>query len=207
MLVRLPNKQRQIVFCDMKEELIRKFIKNTGLSNDEVMEFLSLAEERTIPAKKLLITPGKFADKAYFILNGTIRHYFEDGAQQITKNFLRGPSFMLTSLTAFFLENKSEIYCEALTELQVIQWERRDLLNFANTHTRMYKFLLNAVVYAFNKKELKEIAFVKEDAQERYLQFLKDFPNLVNEIPIQYIASYLGIRPETLSRIRARKTS
>ena len=67
---------------------------------------------------------------------------------------------------------------------------------------KMYKFLLKAVVQAFHRKEVKEIAFNQLDAEQRYLQFLQEFPNLVNEIPIQHVASYLGVRPETLSRIR-----
>ena len=67
-----------------------------------------------------------------------------------------------------------------------------DFLNFWNN--MLSSFIL--------KKEKKEIALLRDSATQRYLQFLENFPGVLNEIPHYYIASYLSISPETLSRIR-----
>lgn len=191
----------------MDETIIKRIAKATKLNKDELKEFISYGRIGTIPKKKLLVTPNKIVDKAYFLKNGIIRHYVKNGANQFTKNFIQGPRFMLPSLTNFFLESPSQIYCESLTDLDVIEWNRNDLFLFANKHPKMYKFLLMAVVQAFHRKEAREIALVQQDAKERYLDFLNDYPNLINTIPLQHIASYLGVRPETLSRIRANLNS
>lgn len=189
------------------DKTIDQIIRATMLSKSKALDFISLGHRKTIARKTLIISPNKVADRAYFLKAGIIRHYTQNKSVQFTKNLIRGPRFMLPSLTSFFLEIPSTIYCESLTDLEVVEWSRADLMEFAEGHPRMYKFLLRGLVKAFRSKEEKEIAFVTRSAEQRYRHFLQEFPSLINEIPIQYIASYLGIRPETLSRIRAKRVS
>jgi len=191
----------------MKEQLTNQISQITNLTKDEVGEFLTLGVEKKIIKKEKIARPKRIIDKAYFIKSGIVRHYVIRGNQEFTKNFIKGPRFMLPSLTNFFLNTPSEIYCESLTELEVVEWSRKDIFCFADNHVKFYKFLLKAVVVAFQSKEVKEIALNQLDAKQRYLRFLEDFPNLVNEIPAQHVASYLGVRPETLSRVRAKLIS
>jgi len=191
----------------MKEQLTNQISQITNLTIDEVGEFLALGVVKKIKRKKKIARPKRIVDKAYFLKSGIIRHYVVRDNQEFTKNLIKGPRFMLPSLTNFFLNTPSQIYCESLTDLEVIEWSRKDLLCFADNHVKFYKFLLKAVVKAFHSKEVKEITLHQLDAKERYLRFLEDFPNLANEIPAQYVASYLGMRPETLSRIRAKLIS
>lgn len=189
------------------EKTIKQILKATSLNKSETLDFISLGSEKTIPKRTILLPPNKVADKAYFLIDGTIRHYVQYKTEQFTKNLIRGPRFMLPALTSFFLEIPSTLYCESLTELQVIEWSKKDLMEFADDHSNLYKFLLRGVVKAFRKKEEKEIAFITRSAEQRYRGFLQEHPNLINEIPIQIVASFLGIRPETLSRIRAKRIS
>jgi len=191
----------------MKEQLTNQISQITKLTLDEVEVFLALGVEKKIEKKKKIALPERIVDKAYFLKSGIIRHYVVRENQEFTKNLIKGPRFMLPSLTNFFLNTPSQIYCESLTELEVIEWSRKDLFDFADSNVKFYKFLLKAVAKAFHSKEVKEIALNQLVAKERYLNFLEDFPGLVNEIPAQYVASYLGIRPETLSRIRAKLLS
>lgn len=190
-----------------QQTIINLVIQMTKLSEEAVKSFLSYGVSKRIQKKKKLASPNQFVDKAYFLKSGIIRHYVCKDNHEFTKNFIRGPRFMLPSLTNFFLETTSSIYCESLTELDVIEWSRNDLYHFADQHPKMYKFLLKAVVKAFHGKEVKEISLNQLDAKQRYLNFLEEFPNLTNEIPLQFVATYLGIRPETLSRIRAKLNS
>ncbi|MBX2877914.1 MAG: Crp/Fnr family transcriptional regulator [Saprospiraceae bacterium] len=189
------------------EKTIKQILKATTLNKLETLDLMALGKEKTIRRKTLLLSPNRVADKAYFLMGGTIRHYTQNKNEQFTKNLIRGPRFMLPSLTSFFLGTPSTIYCESLTVLEVIEWDKKDLTTFADDHPKMYKFLLRGVVNAFRGKEEKEIAFITQNAEQRYLHFLSAYPNLINEIPIQYVASFLGIRPETLSRIRAKRIS
>ena len=191
----------------MKQAISNQITQLTKLTNKQAEELLALGVDKTIEKKKKLASPDRIVDKAYFLKRGIIRHYVRPKNQDFTKNLIRGPRFMLPSLTNFFLNTPSHIYCESITELEVIEWNRKDVFHFADQHVKFYRFLLGAVVRAFHGKEVKEIALNQLDAEQRYLNFLEEFPNLINEIPVQYVASYLGIRPETLSRIRAKLIS
>lgn len=190
-----------------KDLTIQQIQKFTRLSTKEVQHFLSLGIEKTIKKKTLLTQPNLIVDKVYYLKEGCIRHFVIKQNKEFTKNFIRGPRFMLPSLTDFFLQTPSSIYCGALSELKVVEWNRTQIFAFADAHPKMYHFFLRSITMAFKGKELKEIALNQLDSKARYLKFLEDYPNLVNEIPIQYIASFLNIRPETLSRIRANLNS
>jgi len=187
----------------MDSNLLQFILKVTKLSEVELKQFLALGLAKNIERKTKLAKPGNHISKAYFLKKGIVRHYICHNNEEFTKNFISGPRFMVPSLTNFFLETPSIIFCESLSELEVIEWDRKDLFTFSEENPKMYKFLMNAVVKAFHSKELKEISANQLNAKERYLQFMNEFPKLINQIPLQYIASYLGIRPETLSRIRA----
>jgi len=185
------------------EILINQISKITSLSIKEVEIFISMGVHKEISKKTYLAAPHKTVNKAYFLKSGITRHFVYNDSKEFTKNITRGPRFLLPSLSDFFLEKPSTIYCEAITEIDVIEWQRKDLYRFADKHPVMYKFLLKGVVKAFQNKEIKEIGLNKYTAKQRYLNFMDEYPNLINEIPLRYVASFLGIRPKTLSRIRA----
>lgn len=188
----------------MQSQFYQQLLSLTKLSKGQVDEFLSKGTALSIPAKTLLIRPGQPVKNAYFLKQGIIRHFIKAKSnKEFTKNFIRGPRFMLPSLSDFFLQTPSSIYCQALTTLEVIRWDYDTIINFGDTHPIFYKFLLTGTVQAFRGKEQKEIALNQMEAKERYLQFLEQHSDIANEVSLQYIASYLNIRPETLSRIRA----
>ena len=192
----------------MQEKLYQKIQLMTQLSAEELKQFLQLARPGLIPKGTLLTKPHQPVQDAYFLKQGILRHYILGRQRkEFTKNFIRGPRFALPSLSDFFNQSPSSIYCEALTDLEVLNWKYPQIIEFADAHPRFYKFLLKGTVGAFKRKEQKEIALNQKSAEERYLDFLEEFPLLVNQVPLQYIASYLNIRPETLSRIRARLRS
>lgn len=180
----------------------------TQLPKQEIETFLAKGRTCSFPAKHLLTKPHQKVEKVYFLKQGIIRHYIKGkGRKEFTKNFICAPHFTVPSLSDFFLQQPSAIYCEAITKVEAIEWGYATIIGFAEKNPQMYKFLLISVVKAFNKKELKEIALNQQDAQTRYSQFIDSFPELIHEVPLQYIASYLNIRPETLSRIRAKRIS
>lgn len=191
----------------MKESILQQILSTTKLSTTQVEGLVKIGLQKQIAKKELLTSPLQMVDKAYFLKSGVVRHFVKNDSQEFTKNFIKGPRFMLPSLTNYFMETPSVLYCEALSPLDVIEWKRKDLYEYADTHPKLYKFFIRSVVRAFQNKEVKEIALNNLDAQQRYLSFLHEFPDLINEIPGHYIASYLGIRPETLSRIRAKRIS
>ena len=91
--------------------------------------------------------------------------------------------------------------CESLSEVEIFELKYEDFQELLR-NSEFQSFWSDTLSKFIIKKENKEISLLKDSALHRYENFLKDFPGLLNEIPHYYIASYLSINPETLSRIR-----
>ena len=193
----------------MKEsEFDNYFVQVTGMKLATLQKLLDLGKVKKIKKKGLLAEPGKVIEHSYFLMEGIVRHYIIDSNNgEFTKHFMRDPDFVVASIPDFFLRTNDTIICEAVTDLKVIEWTYEDIMNFAEEHAKFFHFLLMCVVKAYKQKENKEIAMHQLDARQRYMQFLEEYPGIAYEVPLRYIASFLNIRPETLSRIRAQKIS
>lgn len=150
----------------------------------------------------LLIKEGAIANKMIYIKRGVVRHYFLDrDGNEITKNFIQAPNFLFYSLSSFISQTPTTVLCEALTDVELYELPREEyehLMKRAEFVQLWNQILINYII----KKEKKEMSIMQDKADTRYNQFLKDFPGLLNQIPHYYVASYLSISPETLSRIR-----
>ena len=109
-----------------------------------------------------------------------------------------------TSYTSFTLQRTSEIWIEALEICNVWFWNTSDVHPLFQEHPAWLLFAKTMAERLFFRKELKEIELLKCSAEERYRHFLANFPGLSQRIPQYHIATYLGITPESLSRIRSK---
>lgn len=191
----------------MTEEEINKYLTyQTGLPLINLQKLLVRGRLKSIKRKQLLAQPGQLVNHSYFLIEGIVRHFVVGkNKSEFTKHFMKAPDFLVASIPNFFLRTPDSIRCEAITDLSVIEWAYDDLINFGMEYPKIFHFLLKCVVKTYQIKEKKELALHQLDAKERYEQFLDDFPGIAYEVPLRYIASYLNIRPETLSRIRALK--
>jgi len=186
-------------------EDVNLIMECSSLSRTETKRLLDLCEPVEFSSKTLINKVGDKVNHCYFLKEGIIRHYIEDNKKDVTLNFLKGPNLMLTSITSFFMETPSEINCATITPISGFKIEKEKFLSFCSEHPSCFKTILNGVVHAFNKKEKKENHHTRKSAKERYSRFLLDYEELAHEVPLRHIASYLDIRPETLSRIRSDK--
>ena len=148
------------------------------------------------------VSEGEIPDAMAFVVSGLYKYYYIDrnGNERI-KHFSRENEF-LSSYASLITRTPSLYYIEALedSELLIIQYADYNkgvlhnsvLQNVARVYTeRMYTI-----------KEQREGSFLKESAQERYLRFLKEQPELIERVTQKNIASYLGMTPESMSRIK-----
>jgi len=137
-----------------------------------------------------------------FLKDGITRHYFTDRkGNDVTKNFSTGPATFMYSISSFITQEPGIVQCETLSDAELYEV---DYLSFQKLlkNPEFNTFWNNKLSKFIVKKENKEISLLRDDATTRYQTFLNDFPGLLNKIPHYYIASYLSISPETLSRIR-----
>lgn len=177
------------------------------ISKDELEGFFSKSKKAEFQKGEHLIEEGAVCRRLFFIHQGLFRYYILHEGQDITKDFaVDQHNPFCTAYTSFMLQKPSEIWIEALEPCQVWVWNQADVLPLFQEHPTWLRFAKTMADYLFFRKEQRELRLLKCSAEERYHHFLTDFPGLSQRVPQYHIASYLGITPESLSRIRAKRS-
>ncbi|MGZ6298633.1 MAG: Crp/Fnr family transcriptional regulator [Parachlamydiaceae bacterium] len=171
----------------------------------DIQLFSSLAQKQVFQKETRFVKEGEICHHLLFIHQGLFRYYLEHEGNDITKDFavdILNP--FCTAYTSFMLQKPSEIWIEALETSEVWIWKRSDVLPLFQEHPLWSRLAKGMIDQLFFRKEKKEIELLKFSAEERYRHFLVDFPGVSQRVPQYHIATYLGITPESLSRIRSK---
>ncbi len=176
-----------------------------SMPEKDIREFFSRAKPKTLKKGELFVKEGVVCTHLAFIEKGLLRYYLLHEGADYTKDFavdLQNP--FCTSYTSFMLQKPSAIWIEAAEPSQLLVWERSNVLPLFHEHPIWLRFSKGMADLLFYRKEKKEIELLKCSAEERYRHFLHDYPGISQRVPQYHIATYLGITPESLSRIRAK---
>lgn len=193
----------------MNEERFARIIGNisrcTTLPYDQQQRFLAALEVKQVPKKTLLLRAGEQCDFEAYVNKGCVRSYFLDAhGHEVTLQF--GVEDWWVSDVVSVVEGKpSRLFIEAVedSELLLIHRDKKeDLYLDVPALERVFRIMLQRNLGALQDRLFATMAW---PAEERYEAFLKRFPDLPNRVPQHMIASYLGITPEFLSKLRARR--
>lgn len=165
-------------------------------------ELLVGAQSRVLAKGAYFIREGERAHEIGFLSKGIMRAFFIDPeGKAYTKQFFVGPS-IIGAYTALIQGGPAKIGQQALTECEVlaIRYERVEAL-YAQYH-ELERLGRKIAERYFMEKEEKELEMALLDAEQRYLLMRDRFPGLEAQVPQYHVASYLGISPTQLSRIR-----
>jgi len=163
--------------------------------------FDKIATKKVIAKGEFLIREGEVEKYLYLVESGAIRVFYLTEFEEMTIRFGYKGS-MITSLSSFIKAKPSEFYIDALrkTTLKVISKENLMKLAYESLENlKQYTALLESLI---TQQIEREIDLLITSPTERLNRVLRRSPNLFQEIPLKYIASYLRMTPETLSRIR-----
>lgn len=178
------------------------FKKWSDLTEQDEALITDAFEKVSIKKKHALLEPGKVCSHLYFITKGCLRSFYTDakGLDHIYQ--IRMDNNWISDLDSFFSRTPSKYNIEAIEDSHLlrISHERFErLLTEVPALERYFRILFQkAYVNALNRLN----ATMWETALDRYNAMLKGHPEVFKRVPLVYIASYLGITPESLSRIR-----
>lgn len=186
-------------------KLIYYLSKWTTVTEQEELIINSAFEEVSIKKKKDILEPDNVCHYIYFIVKGCFRSYSVDekGLEHIFQ--IRMENNWISDLESFFTKNPSNYYIEALEDAQLLRISTESfdqLLKDVPSLERYFRILFQKA-YLNSLKRLNSTMW--ESAIDRYNELLIGNPELFQRVPLVYIASYLGITPESLSRIRKQK--
>lgn len=148
-----------------------------------------------------LARSGSISTAIYFITSGIVRVFTTHPDKEVCLDFAFAGQFS-TAYASFITQSPSIVTLEAITPVTGFAFYYNDLKAlYAESHAAEHTGRLLAE-YQYLRKYQRELSFLQYTAQERYVQLLEEYPHIVQQIPVKYIASYLGVEPESLSRIR-----
>ncbi len=172
------------------------------LPADKAKELLSIGQERTIIKGKFFIREGEIPKKFAYVNSGLFRYlYIHKNGNEFTKGLITEHNF-ISAYSAMISQTPSFFYIEALEDSNVFEIPYPKWQTLLASDAFWVKFLLSFIEKGFTKKEKRERDLLLLDAESRYLGFLEEFPGLDKRISQGIVASYLGIQPESLSRIK-----
>ena len=183
-------------------DLIASYI--TIYQQDEEL-LKSLFQYETATKGTFLIKNGGSANRVFFILSGYLKYFkiIDSGEEWVIHLF--APNSFATSLNGFFLGRKSEEALQAITDCEFLSVSGSDLEKLYAIDGKWQVFGRKLMESFLIEKEERIIDQLSLSAHEKYLKLLKFQPDIIQNVSIKYIASFIGIQPESLSRIRKLK--
>lgn len=186
----------------MHDKLLQYIRSNHDFSQREI-EMIQLYFEPVSFSKNTVIEDeGKVPDYLYYIVSGYLRlFYIDENGNEVTTHINCPPGFF-TAYFHFINKTVSDHHVECITDCELLRITKENLDHLVKESQAMKDLNISVFQHsiAYNENRSRELSAL--NAEQRYLKLLKDYPEIIQHVPIQYIASFLGMKPESLSRIR-----
>ena len=186
----------------MFDALIKSLRNYVEISDEEIDTLISKLEVRKVKKKQWLVTPGEYCKSEHFISKGVFRAYCVDdnGHEHITKLSMEG--WWITDISSFISGEPATQYVEALEDGEVILFRKQILEELYQEIPELNKYFRLLYQLALCNNQQRIFRTISNTADKHYYHFIEQFPGIEQRVPQYMIASYLGITPEFLSKIK-----
>lgn len=187
----------------MFTEYLNVLHKASPLSIKSKKELLKCISQREIYKGEFVLKHGETCKHIYFVNKGFIRIFYFKNGKNITEWFANEKQFFF-SITSYFEEIPSNLVIEATEDSEIILLAKEGLEKLRKTNLEVANLMiaLFSTSLILSQQRMESLQF--ETAKNRYAKLLAEQPEILNKVSLQFVASFLGISQETLSRIRAK---
>jgi CRP/FNR family transcriptional regulator, anaerobic regulatory protein len=176
---------------------------NFTVTNEEVSKIASMFQPDTIRKGDFYIKTGESCDKLSFVQSGFLRLYATLGEKDITQ-WIFSKGYFIGDMPSLTFDVPSRWNIQALTDIDLFTIQKNDYNKIVHTVPRWPEIEKHFLINCFSIMEARIFSHLSMSAEERYAVFYEHNKELFNQVSLQYIASLLGMTPETFSRIRKR---
>ena len=169
-------------------------------------QFLGLLRRRHLRTGAHLARAGERVATLSFVVEGVVRRYYVVDEREVTTGFLAEHSFA-TDYAALCSDEPCESSLQALTDVKLLSVERAGLEWLARHDASWRDFAPAAGLALARRRERRQVELLTQSPLDRYRELVRHCPTLMDRVPHYHVASYLGITPESLSRLRRRDES
>lgn len=170
-------------------------------SDDEMEIIMAHFKPMVIPASEYFVDEGLVCNSIGFITKGYVRTFYEINDQEVTTMVL-GKHNIVTAHTSFTLQRPSMSYIQAINDCELLVMSYQSMQKLYDRFPKWERLgrLITEQVYGY--MEGRVVDYLSLSPEDRYRKMLTHDAKLLKHVPLRYIASMLGVTPETLSRIR-----
>ncbi|WP_164108877.1 MULTISPECIES: Crp/Fnr family transcriptional regulator [Sphingobacterium] len=173
------------------------------LPSKQIQEISRYFVEERFEKGQIFLDQGQRAERLSFIASGIFRVFAQTEAREVTQ-WIGGEGYFITDLSSFLFDQSSRWQIQALTDARVFSLRKSDYRRFEVLVPHWNILEKRFIAKCFMVLENRVFDFISLSAEDRYMQYFEQHKEFFNQVPLQYIASVLGMTPETLSRIRAK---
>ena len=177
------------------------FSKIVDLNDEEKKHLVDKLEVFHFKKKDLIVKEGATSKYVYFVNNGVLRSYYLKNGEEFTTQFYFENSYC-SSYSSFLTQDKGRINIECLTDVEVLALSFDNVQNMYKNSKAFNTFGRRISEFLYIDFFERSSSFLLDDAKTRYLNLVKGRPEVLKSIPNYMIASYIGITPESLSRLK-----
>ena len=188
------------------EQPLIEYFKNYIPLNEEERDLLDKrVTRRKIKRKQMILQEGMVCKHYSFVVEGCIKMYGVDGKGVEHNIQFAAENDWIADIGSFHSNKPSKLFIEALEPSTLLQIEKQDLYFLYRSIPKLDRIFKVIIENKFVELQTRVLQNISSTAQERYQSFLEQYPQLALRLPNTQIASYLGITPEFLSKIKERK--
>jgi CRP/FNR family transcriptional regulator, anaerobic regulatory protein len=186
----------------MLESLFQEISKKIILTIDDKALCKNYFEEVNFNRNTILDEQDKVPQFLYFIVSGFMRlFYYDENGDEVT-TYLTSPNGFIASFLSLIHQKPATENVECITDCQLLRISRANLISLIDKSENFKKFSLVIFEQVIALSQIRANDLATLTAELRYKKMIQEQPQLLQNVPVQYIASFLGIKPQSLSRIR-----
>jgi CRP-like cAMP-binding protein len=189
----------------MHQKLINYFSKFTTLSTEEQQVLVESMEVQRFAKGDHLIKEGQYNKDSFFILEGLVRQYKLVDGEEISTNFYKEDDWII-SLTGFSEHTAAQESFICMEDVLVVTGNEQKAQELFIRHPRFETISRAVMETVFLEQQNRLSSYLTDTPEKRYLELLETKPDIFQRVQQYHIASYIGVKPESLSRIRKRVT-
>lgn len=180
-------------------DTIKTVVKISDADIERCKEYF---EPVLLPKNKIVEEEGHIPKYLYFVISGYMRLFsYNDNGDEVTSHINCPPGF-ITSYIHFINQTRATENVECITDCELLRITKKDLDSLIQQSAAIkdYSIYVFQRSLAYNENRSRELATLT--AEQRYRNIIDNYPDILHNVPLQYIASFLGMNPKSLSRIR-----
>lgn len=181
---------------------LEQYIKSYfGVAPENISRISSFFYLKTLKKGDYFLKAGRVCENLGFHKSGLIRVYVTIDGKETTQ-WISSQGYFVTDLSGLIFNKPSKYHIQALTDCEIYAIDRKDYINLPHVIPQWQELEKLFIARCFIYLEERVFALLSMNAEERYRSLFEQKPELFNQVPLQYLASMMGMTPETLSRLR-----